>query len=135
LRFTRKISMGQGMVITAAAGPISNVIMAILCAVAMGLMIRWRVIDSQPALLELLEKTMDVNVMLALFNLLPIPPLDGSRIVDGLIPYRYREQWEGMMSFLPYMLVAVIFLGGFLLRGPIAVVRHLLMRLIYAVAV
>ena len=40
-----------------------------------------------------------VNIGWSLFNLLPIPPLDGSRVVDGLVPYRWRKYWEGSTRY------------------------------------
>ena len=48
-----------------------------------------------------------------------MPPLDGSRIVDGFLPYRYREQWEQLQKYSWVLLLAVIFFGGSLLQAPI----------------
>jgi Zn-dependent protease len=133
-RFSRKVSMTSGMMITAAAGPASNVVLAVVSAVILGLMARWHQLDKQPGIETLLVMTMQVNVVLALFNLIPIPPLDGSRVVDGLMPYRYRPQWEAVLRMGPFLLMGIIFLGGYLLSGPINVANALLTRLVYAVA-
>jgi Zn-dependent protease len=62
--------------------------------------------------------------VLAIFNLLPIPPLDGSRIVDRLIPYSLRRPWDNFCRMGPIALAAVILVPQFLhvslLGGPVA---------------
>lgn len=79
-----------GMMIVAAAGPASNIVMAVLGAVVLGLMARlpgardgalW-LRESVDMLLAFIQ----INLFLALFNLLPIPPFDGSHIVEGVLP-------------------------------------------------
>lgn len=79
-----------GMMLTAAAGPGMNLIMALLSAVLIGLMVRIYG-EQAPAgvglfLFKNLINFIQINVFLALFNLLPIPPFDGSHIVEGLLP-------------------------------------------------
>jgi Zn-dependent protease len=51
-----------------------------------------------------------VNVVLAVFNLLPVPPLDGSRIVDAFVPRRWRPAWDAFSRLGPILLILVIFL-------------------------
>jgi Zn-dependent protease len=77
-----------GMMAVAAAGPATNLVLAVLGAVAFGLM--WRA--GLPAsgasgfAAAFLQLFIAINVFLALFNLLPLPPFDGSHIVEGLLP-------------------------------------------------
>ena len=47
-------------------------------------------------------------LILALFNLLPVYPLDGSRVVDGLISYRLRPAWERFARYSPLVLILII---------------------------
>lgn len=134
-RFRRSISMGSGMAITAAAGPFSNVVLAVLCTLAYGLI--WRFSPetlSGPGVREFLLLGIQVNVALALFNMLPIPPLDGSRVVDAFVPYRLRRAWESIHQFAPFILLAVIVSGGTFLAGPRRVANQLLMQLLAVVA-
>jgi Zn-dependent protease len=119
-RFRRSVHMSTGMAITAAAGPISNLLLAIGCAVALGLSFRFspEVLARQPALYKLLMFGIQLNVGLAIFNMIPLPPLDGSRILDHFVPYSLRGAWERFQTIAPLLLLLVIAGGGFLLAGP-----------------
>jgi Zn-dependent protease len=134
-RFRRDVSMRSGMMITAAAGPLSNLIIAILAGVALGLLFRFGVVrwtDSGAG--ELLITTIELNLALFLFNFLPIPPLDGSRIVDGLIPYRYRGTWDDLQRYSWIALLVAIVAGGYLLAAPLAYAQGAIFHLVRAVA-
>lgn len=135
VRFRRDVSMRTGMMITAAAGPISNVVLAVLATVILGVILRFRVdvLQAYPAVSFLLGTAIQMNVALAIFNLLPIPPLDGSRVVDGLMPYRFQARWEKIARFSPLMLLVVVMSGGMFLAGPIDAVNGVLMGLLEAI--
>ena len=118
LRFRREVTMKGGMMITAAAGPISNLVLAIALAVIWGLLMRFGAVARESGAEHFLFKTLALNVSLLIFNFIPIPPLDGSRIVDGLLPYRLRPQWEQFQRFGFIALLALVMFGGELLRTP-----------------
>jgi Zn-dependent protease len=135
-RFRRSITMGKGMAITAAAGPLSNVLLALLAAIGLGLAFRYApelVESGQPGRFFLVNMVL-LNVSLALFNLIPVPPLDGSRIVAWVLPYRLRLQWHELERFAPFLLIAVFMFGGRLVSGPIQAVAGLLFELTRALA-
>lgn len=124
-RFRSDTSMGTGMAVTAFAGPLSNLVIALLCAATMGLLLRFwpEVYMSEKGLRFLLNNGILINLTLALFNMLPFPPLDGSRIVDGFMPYRWRSKWEAVARFGPLLLLAVLVFPTFrnlLLAGPMS---------------
>jgi Zn-dependent protease len=52
-----------------------------------------------------------LNVGLAVFNMIPIPPLDGSHVVETLVPYQYGEQWGTFQRFGPMLLLLLVFTG------------------------
>ncbi len=135
-RFRRGVDMGTGMMLTALAGPLSNVLLAIACSVSYGLTLRFapEVLARHEGLGAFMLTCVVMNVALALFNMLPIPPLDGSRVVERLLPYRLREGWERFAQLAPLLLIGVIFVGGRLLQGPVGYATGLLYGLIGHIA-
>ncbi len=135
-RFRRGIRMGTGMAITAAAGPISNVLLAVIATTGYALLVRFApdVVERGSGVGQLLVTAIFLNVNLAIFNLIPIPPLDGSRIVDGFMPYRLRPQWERVTAFSPFLLVAVFIFAGRIIAGPSDFVVGLLGQLFQSIS-
>lgn len=90
----------RDMMIVAAAGPGSNLVMAALGALALGLFSRVYP-GGEPSVLTTflianLYMFISINVFLALFNLLPIPPFDGGHIVEGLLPPAVARKYGGL---------------------------------------
>ena len=56
---------------------------------------------------------MYINIILLVFNMLPIPPLDGSRVVEGLLPDRYADQYSRLRPYGFMILMVLVFLGVF----------------------
>lgn len=102
-RFRPEVTMEKGLLLAAAAGPLSNLVLAM--ASAAGLKLAGGA--APPAVEFLLSRSVAINLALAFFNLLPIPPLDGSRIADGLIPFAWRGAWNRFSSAGAVILVAL----------------------------
>lgn len=134
-RFRRGVKMGTGMAITASAGPLSNLILAVVVTTIFALLVRFapELLQHDNGIRELLVTAIFLNVNLALFNLIPVPPLDGSRIVDGFMPFRLRPQWERLMALSPFLLIAVFVFAGRIIAGPSNFVLGLLAQLAYAI--
>lgn len=134
-RFRRGVKMSTGVALTAAAGPISNLVLAVLATTAIALLARLAPqVLAAGGVVELLQVMVFLNVNLALFNLIPIPPLDGSRVVDGVMPLRLRPQWERVAGLAPFLLVAVFIFAGRIIAGPSNFVLGLLGQLARAIA-
>lgn len=89
--YARLRSPKRDMALVAAAGPLTNFVLAALSAVAFGLLLRQVGPQETPGpsilfLADNLKNFIAINVFLGTFNLLPLPPFDGSRIVRGLAP-------------------------------------------------
>lgn len=90
VNFNRLRNPRRGMILVAAAGPITNLTLAVLSAVALRMLVpHLGGPGGRPVILPLalmLRASVIINVVLAVFNLLPLPPLDGGRVVTGLLP-------------------------------------------------
>jgi Zn-dependent protease len=97
--------------IVALAGPVSNVILAVLAAVllkAQGGMVP----DSGPTILtSVLVTAVTMNILLAAFNVLPIPPLDGGNVLAGIVPESTARLIDQMRPYGFLVLYALLFLG------------------------
>ncbi len=102
----------RDMMIVAAAGPASNFVLAAIGAVLLGLLAQtFAGAGNAPAVVGFLAQNLvnflAINVFLALFNLLPVPPFDGSHIVEGLLPSPLREGYARLRG-LGFALVLVV---------------------------
>jgi Zn-dependent protease len=95
------------------AGPGSNILTAILIAIPYKYLI---MNGGSPAITDFLRAVFDLNLILALFNFIPLPPLDGSKIIGVFIPDRkYRAYQHFLMDGVKYF-VAFILIDSFVLR-------------------
>ena len=97
----------------ALAGPFANVVLAALC----GLPLRFGGVDPLGgAYTVILESIVFWNCILAVFNLIPIPPLDGANVVYGLLPPQQKYTWRSYQQYGPILLLALLFFGAQVLR-------------------
>lgn len=118
----------KGMIVTALAGPGSNVLMAFVftCLYYVVLLLPQSVAVMFAALF--LQFAATVNVSLAVFNLLPIPPLDGSKVIGFLIPTKTYFKVLQYERYIMIGLLLLLFTG--VLNAPIAFISDLLMKII-----
>jgi Zn-dependent protease len=97
----------------ALAGPLANVVLAFVCA----LPLRFGGVDLLGGTYQIiLEQIVVWNCILAVFNLLPIPPLDGANVVYGLLPPQQRYTWRTFQQYGPVVLLLLLFFGAQILR-------------------
>jgi Zn-dependent protease len=91
------------MAIVAAAGPATNLLLALGC-------VAWLVHGNpEGTLADVLVRAFEVNVVLGIFNLIPIPPLDGSRILGAVLPRHLYMRWSQLDQIGMIALFVVIF--------------------------
>ena len=101
----------QDMALVGAAGPASNIILAII----LGQLFRWSAASSGAAsvMSQALFFGVMINLVLAVFNLIPIPPLDGSRIVLAFLPRRFLLPYMKLERFGMLIVFLAFYLGLF----------------------
>ena len=99
--------------LVAAAGPVSNIVMAVLWAVIakMTLLLATPTSWNAAVLLAMSAVGIWMNIMLAVLNLLPIPPLDGSRVVSSLLNNEAAEKYNRLERYGFIVLLALLLLG------------------------
>lgn len=89
------------------AGPVSNLLLALICSIIL------RVTVGNGILVYLFQSLIVMNVVLAVFNLVPIHPLDGFKIVGGILPEEYAHQWAELERYgMIFLIVLILPLGG-----------------------
>jgi Zn-dependent protease len=113
-RFRRDVNMSTGSILVSAAGPLSNLLLALISTVLLGVLARFSpdLFGYTPTIADMLGILIRMNVLLAMFNLLPLPPLDGGHVAEALMPNRFRPQWEAFARVAPFVLLALVLLPG-----------------------
>ena len=104
----------QKYMLVAAAGPASNLLLALIAAVIL------RVVSVTGHLEEatlaplaiLLGRAVDLNVLLAVFNMIPVPPLDGGNVLSGVLRGPVAEMYNGIRPYGFLILYVLLFTGG-----------------------
>lgn len=91
------------------AGPFSNLIMAFTCAVILRFAVNLSFVFLTSFISDILSLFIYFNVLLAIFNLIPIHPLDGFKVVAGLLPKKYYYDWIVLEKYGMIFLIFLIF--------------------------
>lgn len=111
--FALRMRSPAAPMLVALAGPVSNFLLAIIAAVPFRLGLVGVEFPSGwfPTLDAILTQFVVINLVLLLFNLIPIAPLDGDKIIDYFLPDRWAERWNAIRPYGPLILMAVVFVG------------------------
>lgn len=113
--FNRNISMSAGNALVSVAGPLMNFILAIVFTIIYFTIIKFAqafiLTQAGIILITVVQYTIAINVGLGVFNLIPLPPLDGSKILMHFLPYKAKE-WFEKYSQIFYIVFVVLWITG-----------------------
>ncbi len=121
--FNRNMSLSKAEAIVSAAGPLMNFILAILFEIVLCLIIKLApgiemadgmLTASNRAVIiaiEVVQKIISINIGLGIFNLIPLPPLDGSKILCGFLPYNAKNWIESHSQIFELIFIALWIVG------------------------
>lgn len=97
-----------GIMTVSLAGPGANLIMAFISALVFSIVAKLHI--GNPEIFKVIQWTYTYNLILAVFNLIPVPPLDGSQIVSSFLPPRQADAFERIAPYGPFILMALVYL-------------------------
>jgi len=129
--FRRDVTMRTGHVLVAAAGPVSNFLLALVFTGVLVVLVRGGLVQSRDSfLLTLALLGIQLNVLLALFNLVPIPPLDGSKVASFGLRGNLGETYDRVVGPYGFVILMLLLMSGALgyVLGPI---QNLILRALF----
>ncbi|MEN6325695.1 MAG: site-2 protease family protein [Syntrophomonas sp.] len=107
----KNISIKKGMMLVSLAGPGMNILLAFLGLLAYKYFIPFQGLGWADTTLRLINPLISINLILAAFNLIPLPPLDGSKILAGLLPDTGAHYIYSLEQYGPVILLLLIVSG------------------------
>lgn len=101
----------RDMMFVAIAGPLSNLVLAILFALAWKSVGLFGGLPTDSLAMRVLEMSIHFNIILAVFNMIPVPPLDGSRVLAFFLPRDLREPYVRLETFGMLIVFGLLFSG------------------------
>ena len=114
--YTRKISMEKGEAIVSLAGPLMNIVLAFVFTLIYYALYKYagsEFLDSTygGVIMIMISSTIATNIGLGVFNLIPLPPLDGSKIIMPFLPYK-AKQWFINNEQIFYIIFIILWISG-----------------------
>jgi Zn-dependent protease len=132
--FRRDVTMRTGHILVAAAGPVSNFLLALVFTGVLAVLIRGGFVQSRDSfLLNLATLGIQLNVILAVFNLVPIPPLDGSKVASFGLGGELGDMYDrivGPYGFVILMLLLMTGVLSYVMRPIQSLILTVLYRLV-----
>ncbi|MBI2070221.1 MAG: site-2 protease family protein [Elusimicrobia bacterium] len=115
--------------LVSAIGPMTNLFLAAAAALGLAVTVRWLPAPWQdPLLIRVFNYTIIINLYLTVFNLMPIPPLDGSKVLEVVLPPLWRQQYERLAPH-GFLIILLLMMTGIFGRIVTPIV-YLLYRLL-----
>ena len=131
--FHFKINRDRGMMIVALAGPGMNLLVALFAGLGLVFFGSMVIPGTGETLGLFFWYLLWFNVMLAVFNMLPVPPLDGSKVLMGILPRSTHSIFNTLETYGPFILLGLILFGviGTVIRPAIMFIIELILQIVY----
>ncbi len=103
----------RGEFLVSIAGPASNILLACIGMALLSLTYRFGLSFVPEALLDMTGLFVWINIILAVFNMIPLPPLDGSHVLESLLPSKYSLFFDKIAVYGPVILMVLVFTNVF----------------------
>lgn len=102
----------KGIIFVSLAGPFANFILAFICYVILKLISPYYLMSKIASFfVEILASAVGMNIGLMIFNLIPIPPLDGSKVLMEFLPYNVRYKMYNLERYSSFLLLILLYTG------------------------
>lgn len=122
-----------GAVLVGLAGPFANLLSILIFGILLRFLTYSTGMSQDNLLFIFVVNLVQINLVLFVFNLLPVPPLDGSKVLLGLLPYRLEKYGRMLEMYGPYLLIFLVLFGGSLLSSLFGYLYSLVINLIFTV--
>lgn len=136
VRFKRDISMSKGEAMVSFAGPLMNFILAIIFSFVLGFVFKFNLLENVSStysniIIILLYQMIFMNIGLGVFNLIPLPPLDGSKIIMPFLPYKAKEFFinNEQIFYIIFVLIWITGIAGTIITPAINFVSKWILTL------
>lgn len=138
--FTRKMSVTTAEAIVSIAGPIMNFILAILFTIIFYLLQIFAydfalTVQTGEIIMTMIQYAIVVNIGLGVFNLIPLPPLDGSKVLMAFLPYNAKRWFENhtQIFYIIFLVIWITPLSGMLISVPITAITKGIDSVVYSI--
>jgi len=129
--FRRDVSLRKGHMLVAAAGPVSNFLLALVFTGVLVVLVRGGLVESRDNfLLTLALLGIQLNVLLALFNLVPIPPLDGSKVASFGLGGELGDRYDRVIGPYGFVILMLLLMTG-ALSYVLAPIQNLILHALF----
>lgn len=139
-RFNKNMDKSKGEAIVSFAGPLMNIILAIVSAFILGVILKFNLLAKlqmqyAEIVIIFMMQLLYINLGLGIFNLIPLPPLDGSKILRHFLPYNAKVWFDNnqYIFYIAFIVIWVLGLASYIVSPAISFLGKWILELVYII--